>query len=186
MYENEMEGKGIQCEFDITLGFRECGSEWFELDPARVKQVVSHSLGIAQVPQTAQLTRKTTQLINLLTNAIKVAWSMPRGNSLKLTAWTSRSSSRKLLQHVESISFWTPRTAVQIARRRKLAVPALRMVAPNRRRRRRRSTSSFFLFRILESGSSSQSERGYSNGSSRETSAPMSRMGGMVWWDSQR
>jgi signal transduction histidine kinase len=44
MYENEMEGKGIQCDFEVKQGFQGCGFEWFELDPARIKQVVSHSL----------------------------------------------------------------------------------------------------------------------------------------------
>jgi hypothetical protein len=50
-----MEGKGIQCDFEVKQGFRERGFEWFELDPARVKQVVSHSF-VTQSLYTLQLT----------------------------------------------------------------------------------------------------------------------------------
>jgi len=93
MYENEMEGKGIQCDFEVKQGYRECGFEWFELDPARVKQV----------------------LINLLTNAIKVSIS-------RCFAWQCSwkrimpyfpSSSRKRQPTVGSASAWTPRNTVQ-------------------------------------------------------------------------
>lgn len=41
IYHNELTSKDIECTLDVRPAYRNCGSDWFDLDPARVKQVVS-------------------------------------------------------------------------------------------------------------------------------------------------
>ncbi len=72
IYHNEILSKGIECILETSPAYQNCGTDCFDIDPARVKQVVSP--GRILLVLMRKLTRPPNlELINLLTNAIKVS-----------------------------------------------------------------------------------------------------------------